>query len=247
MSVTVYMATHKKLNNKMPPYDYIKPIHVGAYSCVKPFYCLTDNVGDNISIKNKRYCELTALYWMWKNSSDKYLGLCHYRRFFDMSKDEIVSVLKRKKIVVPKIARLGRSLEKQYLHNHCKEPWESLQQILKIKYPDYYTTSKTVFNNNLMYPYNMFIAQKNWLNKYCDWLFDILFEVEKQVCLKTKNDYQIRYPGFLSERLFTLYVFHNNIEVEECNVFDGIKKVLSPSCFRKVRNDIFYKIFGGAK
>lgn len=29
-------------------------------------YCLGDDTGDNISIKNRNYCEATILYWMWK-------------------------------------------------------------------------------------------------------------------------------------------------------------------------------------
>ena len=42
---------------------------------------VTDNTGDNISKKNKSYCELSTQYWAWKNIDADYYGFCHY--FFD--------------------------------------------------------------------------------------------------------------------------------------------------------------------
>ena len=74
----MYMVTHK-------PVDFIPegrtPIFVGNGDNIRDY--LRDNTGDNISEKNPYYCELTAMYWIWKNdSSSKYISIEHYRRFF---------------------------------------------------------------------------------------------------------------------------------------------------------------------
>ena len=45
---------------------------------------LHDDEGDNISNKNKTYCELTAQYWAWKNMEADYYGFFHYRRYFHL-------------------------------------------------------------------------------------------------------------------------------------------------------------------
>lgn len=72
--------------------------HKPYWQCADPVYCyveagaalhdapmpgiLHDDTGDQISGKNETFCELTVLYWAWKNLNKPYLGLCHYRRFF---------------------------------------------------------------------------------------------------------------------------------------------------------------------
>ena len=49
-------------------------------------HMIGDDTGDNISIKNSSYNELTALYWAWKNydkiGNPTHIGLMHYRRHF---------------------------------------------------------------------------------------------------------------------------------------------------------------------
>lgn len=45
-----------------------------------------DNTGENISSKNRQYCELTGIYWVWKHYQEignpDYIGFMTYRRHF---------------------------------------------------------------------------------------------------------------------------------------------------------------------
>ena len=83
--ITILVCAHKPDEHirNYPPY---KAIQVGA--ALHPemdLGFLKDNVGDNISEKNPKYCELSAIYWGWKNLKNvEYAGLAHYRRYFDI-------------------------------------------------------------------------------------------------------------------------------------------------------------------
>ena len=68
--------------------------------------------------------------------------------------------------------------------------------------------------NNKIFLMNMFISNRKFVDDYCTWLFDILFEVEKKINF-SDDAYQKRVFGFISERLFTLYIFHNKLKVKE--------------------------------
>jgi lipopolysaccharide biosynthesis glycosyltransferase len=62
----------------------LKPIQVGRAISSVELPMLGDDEGDNISQKNPSYCELTGIYWAWKNDRrSDYIGFFHYRRFLD--------------------------------------------------------------------------------------------------------------------------------------------------------------------
>ena len=83
MNTRIYVMTHKKMAD-IPDRIYI-PLHVGRKGKADLGYP-ADDTGVNISEKNSSYCELTGIYWAWKNVSCDIIGICHYRRFF--TKDE---------------------------------------------------------------------------------------------------------------------------------------------------------------
>ena len=86
MDIKIIVAAHKRY--WMPEDEMYLPLHVGAEGKTdesgKPLDLgyVKDNTGDNISAKNANYCELTGLYWAWKNLDADYIGLAHYRRHF---------------------------------------------------------------------------------------------------------------------------------------------------------------------
>ena len=57
-------------------------MQVGAEGKERIEEYIQDNTGNNISSKNPNFCELTGLYWAWKNLEADYIGLVHYRRYF---------------------------------------------------------------------------------------------------------------------------------------------------------------------
>ena len=80
MKIKNYIITHKKF--QVPDLEEYIPIQVGAEGKQDLGY-LKDNSGDNISSKNSNYCELTGMYWVWKNDKDSdIIGISHYRRYF---------------------------------------------------------------------------------------------------------------------------------------------------------------------
>ena len=85
-TVKIIVATHKKY--EMPQDAMYLPLHVGAEGKTDQngnpldLGYQKDNTGENISNKNAAYCELTGLYWAWKNLDTDYTGLAHYRRHF---------------------------------------------------------------------------------------------------------------------------------------------------------------------
>ena len=79
MNIKILVAAHKPY--WMPKDDCYLPLHVGKAG-KQDFGLIGDNTGDNISAKNANFCELTGIYWAWKNLKTDYIGLCHYRRYF---------------------------------------------------------------------------------------------------------------------------------------------------------------------
>lgn len=172
------------------------------------FQC--DNTGDNISAKNGSYCELTALYWAWKNLKNvDIIGLAHYRRYFSeecLNKySEKIADSKVIIVAVPNITPFN--LYTQYSICHNSRDLVLLDKVVEKHFPEYYPAFKeAIYRTNRLSPYNMFISSWKIFDDYCIWLFKVLNIVERELNIDNYNTYQARIIGFLAERLFNVYL-----------------------------------------
>ena len=67
------------------------------------------------------------------------------------------------------------------------------------------------------YAYNMFIAKREFIDAYCNWLFPILEYCEQKIGDK-QDPYQNRYIGFLAERMLTIFLNYHKDDYEVCIV-----------------------------
>ena len=210
-SFNIYIAkSHKdkKINEIIKNQPWEKDIQVGAGLTDQRIADIVDSVGDNISLQNANYCELTALYWLWKNCKDDYIGLSHYRRRFALS-DKDISYIKDNGVdIVLTIPILNvPSVKDMYDKNHIIADWEHLEQVLSDSYPEYLPSFYEVQNGNYYFAYNMLIMNRACLDRYCRWLFAILNACE--ISDLKRDTYQSRYLGFLSERLLSVYALYH--------------------------------------
>lgn len=219
--VNIIIATHKKY--QMPTDDMYVPIHVGAEgkkdiegNDLNLGY-VKDNTGENISNLNASFCELTGLYWAWKNLDADYIGLAHYRRHFSMkdregfenvlSYEEIKPYLGKVRVFTPSKRRYYiETLYSHYKHTHYSNQLDETREIISEKYPEYVESYDRVIKHTYGYMFNMMIIDKEMLNDYCSWLFDILFELGKKIDMPELSAFQGRYYGRISEIIFNVWL-----------------------------------------
>ena len=166
MTIKIYVACHD--NFYVPDNKCLYPIQVGTSLAEKRIQgFLHDDDGINISFKNRSYCELTALYWAWKNDDADYFGLFHYRRYLSFnseheknstyykiydhidesvikdigfdSYEQVVEFVKNYDIIVPIANNVGMDFKNNY-EQYCKSNYlheEDLRIFLTVLHEKY--------------------------------------------------------------------------------------------------------------
>lgn len=214
--VNIFVATHKP--DLVYSDDVYIPIHVGRNISKyreKMNHMIGDDSGDNISCKNPFYCECTAQYWMWKNVESSYVGLCHYRRYFEtkITSENIDKLMKNKDVILAEPIIDRRSMATKLLRASCEEDYYIFLACIKKLYPNYYNTAIHFLNNNKCIGYNMFIMRKTDFNNFAEWQFNILSEMENNVRLSGYTRMR-RIYGYMAEMLLPIYCIHNKLRIK---------------------------------
>ncbi|MBQ3260342.1 MAG: DUF4422 domain-containing protein [Alistipes sp.] len=233
MSKTVILVCAHKQDRCLAHEPYM-PIQVGKAISSVDLGFTGDDTGDNISDKNRSFCELTAHYWAWKNLGEaEYVGLSHYRRYFDFGNEpgnvhivrtesffseehplpDMDEVFKECDIVLSKPRVQTRNIYTEYARSHRGEDILTVREIVAERSPEYLDAfDKIFFENNLLARFNMFVMRRKDFEEYSEWLFDTLFEAERRIEVP-KDPVQGRIFGYISERLLMVYALHKGMRV----------------------------------
>ena len=145
MDTKIFVMTHKKIeelsDRTILPEIYI-PMQVGRAGKEDLGY-LGDDSGDNISDKNSSYCELTGMYWLWKNMDCDIIGICHYRRFFTrqerlLEQEYIEERIAKYPIIAPNSCVVkDEDVYDHYRKRHYTKDLDLCREVIAEKYPEY--------------------------------------------------------------------------------------------------------------
>lgn len=244
--VKIIVACHKPV--KVYCNSVYTPVHVGR--------AISDNIeemklfqgddsGDNISCKNKSYCELTAQYWAWKNLDCEYIGLCHYRRYFseEVTVNNIENITHGFDIVLANKIVLQKSIYRWLLGEFLPEDMYIFITLLKKMYPSNAVEIENYFmKNNSIHPCNMFLCKKELFDEFAEWQFNFLFELEKFIRF---SDYSRpkRIMGYFGETLLNVFCIIKKLKIKEMPIISMIgdhNTLLQQSSIRKVFNTLDY-------
>ena len=221
MNCRIIVAAHKPY--RMPEDACYLPLQVGAAG--KPGIGFRrDDEGENISARNANWCELTGLYWAWKNLKADAVGLVHYRRHFRghggiATGEEIAALLEKSDAVLPRKRNYFiETTRSQYVHAHHAADLDVTRAILAERHPECVKAFDAAMASTKGHRFNMFVMKRAQFDAYCAWLFDVLFELERRLDISSYSPYDARVFGFVSERLLDVWIMTNGIRFAELPV-----------------------------
>ena len=234
-NVNIFVAAHKPGWPSLPPGYTVLQVGAALHDHL-PRAGAFDDAGENISRKNRNWCELTALWWIAHHAEDAILGLVHYRRLFSFAScrnpfleqyhmtpddprlssmlrtDSVPALLEDADILLPYAQYVKETIAGQYRAEHRAGDLAATIAAFERLHP----SERAILHRSLQgyreYGYNMMIARRDLFRAYADWLFEILEDVETQITV-SDDPYQARVFGFLSERLMNVFVETHHLRV----------------------------------
>ena len=241
--IEILVVAHKPV--EVAKNSLLKSIQVGASLASKKLDTnYFDNTGDNISNLNRSYCELTAIYWAWKNLDADYYGLFHYRRYlsFTIDQDEdpragrayadlqtaeakinldeayMRKLIQQNDLIVPRLDDTTNTTNDKSIYAQYEREHYIKDLDLCLSYMEEKYPEIAKFNDTLNdskgYFCNMFIMNKELFNEYCTFMFDTLAYFDENTDISQYNVQQHRVDGFIAERLTNIFIHYVNSQAD---------------------------------
>lgn len=226
--IKLFICCHQP--SQVPKHPLLVPVQVGAALAQERFPgFLYDDDGENISHRNRSYCELTALYWAWKNVDADYYGFFHYRRYLypdteakrpyrleeqpaevlldALGYGEFAACIRQYDLVMPMAEEMYISVRRHYAEAtfHHKRDLDLIQEIVRRQHPEFSAAMESYFSGTAHYFGNICIMKHSVFHDYCAWLFPILEEFDRRADVTAYGPQERRVDGYLAERLLGVY------------------------------------------
>lgn len=225
-NIRLFVCCHKPF--AVPEHPLLVPIQVGAALAQEHFPGFVhDDTGENISEKNRSYCELTAQYWAWKNDGADYVGFFHYRRYLEPRPqakrpyrlqaqpaaamvDGLGQLTERYDILAPIAEDMHLSVREHYAGApyHHEADLALVEAIIREKTPEFVPAMERYLSGSRCYFGNIYVMKRSLFHAYCGWLFPILEEFDRRCDLSGYGVQELRVDGYLAERLFGVWLTH---------------------------------------
>lgn len=227
--IKLFVCCHQ--NVQVPKHPLLVPIQVGAALADSHFPgYLHDDTGDNISVKNRSYCELTAQYWAWRNIEASYYGFFHYRRYLypdykaklpyrvereaslplldKLGCAEFDRLIRQYDIIVPKGENMYVPVRDHYASApyHRRKDLELAEQLVREQRPEMGPALEAYLSGTVCYFGNIHIMRRETFEDYCAWLFPLLEEFDQRTDVSGYSPQERRVDGYLAERLLGAYL-----------------------------------------
>lgn len=225
-NIKIFVCGHQPF--EVPAHELLLPIQVGTALSKERFPgVFHDDSGDNISAKNRSYCELTAQYWAWKNMEADYYGFFHYRRYLypdinakrpyritwkatlkGLDYERFAELIRQYDVILPLKENLYYPIYEHYANSpyHYDRDLELITQIIKETTPKMAKVTDEYLSGTVCHFGNIYIMKKEVFHDYCAWLFPLLEEYDRRADTGNYSLQEKRVDGYLAERLLGVYI-----------------------------------------
>ncbi len=223
--IRLFVCCHRQ--EQIPSHPLLAPVQVGTALAPERFAgFLHDDEGENISAKNRSYCELTAQYWAWKNVQADYYGFFHYRRYLypdpaarrpyklaralepgKLGYDGFGQLIEQYDLILPKAENMYVPVREHYAAApyHRGRDLALAEQIVLERCPEMEKAAQAYLGGTEQYFGNIYIMRRALFQDYCGWLFPILEAFDSRADTEGLSPQQMRVDGYLAERLLGIY------------------------------------------